>query len=51
VQYVFQDPFSALNPAHTVQYLLERPLVNYKRLSGAAARKRVLELLEVDANP
>ena len=26
VQYVFQDPFSSLNPVHTVQYHLERPL-------------------------
>ena len=46
VQYVFQDPFSALNPAHTIEYLLQRPLVNYKGLSGAAARKRAMELLE-----
>jgi len=46
VQYVFQDPFSALNPAHNVEYLLMRPLVNYKKLSGANARKRALELLE-----
>ena len=46
VQYVFQDPFSALNPAHKIEYLLMRPLVNYKGLSGDAARKRALELLE-----
>jgi len=26
VQYVFQDPFSSLNPVHTVRYHLERPL-------------------------
>ena len=26
VQMVFQDPFSSLNPAHTVRYHLERPL-------------------------
>src|SRR5215212_1359233 len=46
VQYVFQDPFSALNPAHNIEYLLMRPLQNYKKLSGEAARKRALELLE-----
>lgn len=46
VQYVFQDPFAALNPAHNIEYLLMRPLVNYKHLSGADARKRALELLE-----
>jgi peptide/nickel transport system ATP-binding protein len=26
VQYVFQDPFSSLNPIHTVRYQLERPV-------------------------
>ncbi len=26
VQYVFQDPFASLNPVHTVQYHLERPV-------------------------
>src|SRR5215469_18522926 len=26
VQLIFQDPFSSLNPAHTVQYHLSRPL-------------------------
>jgi|HubBroStandDraft_6_1064221.scaffolds.fasta_scaffold146075_2 peptide/nickel transport system ATP-binding protein len=26
VQYVFQDPFASLNPAHTVRYHIERPL-------------------------
>ena len=46
VQYVFQDPFSALNPAHNIEYLLMRPLMNYKKLGGAAARKRAMELLE-----
>lgn len=25
VQYIFQDPFSSLNPVHTVRYHLERP--------------------------
>jgi peptide/nickel transport system ATP-binding protein len=28
VQMVFQDPFSSLNPLHTVRYQLTRPLVN-----------------------
>jgi len=46
VQYVFQDPFSALNPTHTVEYLLLRPLINYQGLKAEEARKRALELLE-----
>jgi peptide/nickel transport system ATP-binding protein len=46
VQYVFQDPFSALNPVHTIQYLLMRPLMNHRRLQAAQARQKVRELLE-----
>jgi len=46
VQYVFQDPFSALNPAHNIEYLLVRPLMNFKKLSGEEARKQAMEVLE-----
>lgn len=46
VQMVFQDPYAALNPLHTVEYTLTRPILNYTNLRGAAARKRMLELLE-----
>ncbi len=46
VQYVFQDPYSALNPVHTIGYLLSRPLVNFKGMSERDAQKKVLELLE-----
>ena len=52
VQMVFQDPYSALNPAKTLGYILSRPLANYKGVKGKAARNRVLELLETVAlNP
>ncbi|WP_435127822.1 ABC transporter ATP-binding protein [Actinacidiphila sp. bgisy144] len=47
VQMVFQDPYAALNPLHTVEYTLTRPVVNFTGRKGAAARKRVLELLEI----
>ena len=43
---VFQDPYAALNPLHTVEYTLTRPVVNYSGLRGRDARRRVLELLE-----
>jgi peptide/nickel transport system ATP-binding protein len=33
VQMIFQDPFSSLNPLHTVRYQLTRPLVNHQRQS------------------
>lgn len=46
VQMVFQDPYAALNPLHTVEYTLSRPVANYTNLRGRDARKRVLELLE-----
>ncbi|WP_159792672.1 ABC transporter ATP-binding protein [Puerhibacterium puerhi] len=46
VQMVFQDPYSALNPLHTVEYTLTRPVENYTGLRGEAARERVLGLLE-----
>lgn len=49
VQMVFQDPYSSLNPAKTVGYILGRPLANYHGLTGAAARERVGELLETVA--
>jgi peptide/nickel transport system ATP-binding protein len=43
---VFQDPYAALNPLHTVEYALIRPVQNYSGLDRDAARIRVLELLE-----
>jgi peptide/nickel transport system ATP-binding protein len=48
VQMIFQDPYSSLNPAHTIGYQLSRPFsVHHKGSGGKAARqKRVLELLE-----
>ncbi len=52
VQYVFQDPYAALNPARTVGYYLSRPVRNFDGLRGAAVEERVLELLEmVGLNP
>ena len=46
VQMVFQDPFSSLNPAHTVHYHLDRPLRLHQRgLSRAQRRAAVEELL------
>ena len=49
VQMVFQDPYSALNPAKTLGYILSRPLVNYQGLRGAAVREKVMELLKTVA--
>jgi peptide/nickel transport system ATP-binding protein len=46
VQMVFQDPYAALNPLHTVEYQLTRPVLNHTDLEGADARRRVHEILE-----
>ena len=47
VQMVFQDPFSSLNPAHTIRYHLARPLrLHRPELSGAQRQAAIEELLE-----
>ncbi len=45
-QMVFQDPYGALNPLHTVEYTVMRPCQNFLGMSAAQARRRVIELLE-----
>lgn len=44
IQMVFQDPFAALNPNHTIGYAIGRPLELKKKAKGTV-RERVLELL------
>lgn len=46
VQMVFQDPFAALNPLSQVRYTVERPLVNYRKLSGKQLNQAVRNMLE-----
>ncbi len=46
VQMVFQDPYGALNPLHTVAYTLMRPCQNFLGMSAADANRRTHELLE-----
>ncbi|AXF25504.1 ABC transporter [Burkholderia pyrrocinia] len=47
VQIVFQNADTALNPVHTVERTLARPLAFYHGIRGARARRRVAELLEL----
>jgi oligopeptide/dipeptide ABC transporter ATP-binding protein len=47
VQVVFQDPFGSLNPVHTVQHHLARPLLRHKRVPKEKVRERSLELLSL----
>lgn len=52
VQMVFQDPFSALNPAHTIQHHLERPLMLHRKLHGAALASALAGILaDVELDP
>lgn len=45
-QMVFQDPFSSLNPAHTIGWILEEPLRIQGKLSANQRKKAVAEMLE-----
>ena len=47
IQIVFQSADTALNPSHTVERILARPLQFYKGLQGEALRARVDELLDL----
>lgn len=52
VQMVFQDPLSSLNPAHTVEEILTRPLRLYYGTTPAEARHQATELLaELELGP
>lgn len=46
VTMVFQEPMTSLNPLHTVERQIGEILSLHKGLSGEAARKRIVELLE-----
>lgn len=46
VQMVFQDPYGALNPLHTVEYTIARPCRNFLGMSAGQAHDRVGELLD-----
>ena len=46
MQFVFQDPFSSLNPRMTIGQLIEEPLIVHTDLDRAARRERVKTLLQ-----
>jgi len=47
IQIVFQNADTALNPSHSIADILGRPLAFYHRMRGAAAKKRMLALLDL----
>ncbi|HEX7968294.1 MAG TPA: ABC transporter ATP-binding protein [Stellaceae bacterium] len=44
---VFQEPMTSLNPLHTIEKQLTETLYLHKRMNGAAARARAIELLHL----
>ena len=44
-QIIFQDPYSSLNPAYTVEWSLEEPLRIYGKYDAAERKRRVREML------
>ena len=47
IQFVFQNADTALNPQHSIERILARPLEFYHGMKGEARRKRVLQLLDL----
>jgi peptide/nickel transport system ATP-binding protein len=45
VQLIFQDPFSSLNPMHTIRYHLNRPLRLYRHARSAAEEEQQVKTL------
>ena len=47
IQPVFQDPYSTLNPIHTIGYIISRPLVINENQSDYNVKNKVIEILEL----
>jgi len=47
IQIVFQNADTVLNPAHTIERILARPLAFYHGVRGDEARKRIARLLDL----
>lgn len=46
MQFIFQDPYSSLNPRFSVQRIIEEPLTVQKGISKQERTNRVIEMLE-----
>ncbi|MBP1969427.1 peptide/nickel transport system ATP-binding protein/oligopeptide transport system ATP-binding protein [Virgibacillus natechei] len=47
MQIIFQDPYASLNPRHTVEKIINEPLLIHSELSSEQRKERVQELLEI----
>jgi peptide/nickel transport system ATP-binding protein len=50
VQLIFQDPFSSLNPVHTIRYHLSRPLRRHGHARSAAEVEQQIKMLLARVN-
>jgi microcin C transport system ATP-binding protein len=46
ISFIFQEPMTSLNPLHTIETQLAESILLHQGLDGAAARVRILELLD-----
>jgi microcin C transport system ATP-binding protein len=46
ISFIFQEPMTSLNPLHTLEKQIAESLAIHQGLSGAAARARILELMD-----
>lgn len=46
ISFIFQEPMTSLNPLHTIEKQLAESLALHQGLAGAAARARILELMD-----
>ncbi len=46
ISFIFQEPMTSLNPLHTIERQITESLELHQGLTGAAARARVLDLLQ-----
>lgn len=47
IQMVFQDPYASLNPRHTIEKILEEPLIVHGLGDSKTRKKKVYEFLEI----
>jgi microcin C transport system ATP-binding protein len=45
ISIIFQEPMTSLNPLHTIEQQVGEMMLLHRRLSGAAVRARIIELL------
>lgn len=47
IQMVFQDPYASLNPRHTIEKILEEPLIVHGIGTSAERKKKVMDYLRI----